>query len=66
MSNALSRLRIQFGDRLFERGAGAMFPTPRAMEAHAAMKESLAVIQSVAGHALDQLAGGDHVASQQG
>ena len=25
MSNALSRLRIQFGDRLFERGAGAVF-----------------------------------------
>jgi DNA-binding transcriptional LysR family regulator len=47
MSNALSRLRSQFGDRLFERGAGAMIPTPRAMEAHASMKESLAVIQSV-------------------
>ncbi len=47
MSNALARLRMQFGDRLFERGAGAMIPTPRAVEAHAAMKESLAVIQSV-------------------
>jgi DNA-binding transcriptional LysR family regulator len=47
MSNALSRLRSQFGDRLFERGAKAMIPTPRAMQAHAAMKESLDVIQSV-------------------
>src|SRR3954465_14587925 len=47
MSNALSRLRSQFGDRLFERGAKAMIPTPRALEAHAAMKESLHLIQSV-------------------
>src|SRR5215212_1939664 len=47
MSNALARLRAQFGDRLFERGARAMIPTPRALEAHAAMKGSLDVIQSV-------------------
>ena len=47
MSNALARLRVHFGDRLFERGAGAMIPTPRAVEAHGAIRESLAVIRSV-------------------
>ena len=31
-----------------------------------AVRDGLAVIQSVAGHALDQVAGGDHIASQQG
>ncbi len=51
MSNALARLRVQFGDRLFERSAGAMVPTPRALKAHAALKESLALIQGVVGNA---------------
>ena len=51
MSNALARLRVQFGDRLFERSAGAMVPTPRAIDAHAALKESLAVIHEVVGNA---------------
>jgi DNA-binding transcriptional LysR family regulator len=32
LSNALTRLRFHFGDRLFVRGRRAMIPTPRALE----------------------------------
>jgi DNA-binding transcriptional LysR family regulator len=32
LSNALSRLRVQLGDRLFIRGTKGMIPTPRALE----------------------------------
>lgn len=32
VSNALGRLRIHFGDRLFLRGRNGMIPTPRALE----------------------------------
>ncbi|MCP9483323.1 LysR family transcriptional regulator [Shimia sp. CNT1-13L.2] len=44
MSNALNRLRAQFEDPLFQRGAEGMTPTARAEELAPKVKESLAII----------------------
>ena len=47
MSSALSRLRDIFHDELLVRSGNAMRPTPRALEAHARIKEALAVLEGV-------------------
>jgi len=44
MSNALNRLRAQFDDPLFQRGAGCMTPTVRAEELAPKVTESLTII----------------------
>jgi DNA-binding transcriptional LysR family regulator len=46
MSNALSRLRVAFGDPLFVRTPAGMRPTPRAVEAGRGVREALALIES--------------------
>jgi DNA-binding transcriptional LysR family regulator len=47
MSNALSRLRILFADRLLVRSSLGMNPTPRALDAHGAIREALRSIDGV-------------------
>ena len=47
MSNALSRLRDLFADRLLVRSGLVMSPTPRALEAHSAVRDALAAIEGV-------------------
>ena len=47
MSNALSRLRDLFGDELLVRSPSGMRPTPRALEAHAAVRNVLTAIDGV-------------------
>lgn len=47
MSSALSRLRDIFHDELLVRSGNAMRPTPRALEAHARVKEALTVLEGV-------------------
>src|SRR5690242_14661183 len=47
MSNALARLRDLFGDELLVRSPAGMRPTPRALEAHDAVRNVLAAIDGV-------------------
>jgi DNA-binding transcriptional LysR family regulator len=47
MSNALSRLRDLFADELLVRSPAGMRPTPRALEAHEAVRNVLAAIDGV-------------------
>jgi DNA-binding transcriptional LysR family regulator len=47
MSNALSRLRDLFADELLVRSPAGMRPTPRALEAHDAVRNVLAAIDGV-------------------
>lgn len=49
MSNALSRLRDLFADQLLVRAGAGMSPTPRALEAHGAVRDALAAIDGVLG-----------------
>ena len=49
MSNALSRLRGLFADQLLVRAGSGMSPTPRALEAHGAVREALLAIDGVLG-----------------
>lgn len=49
MSNALSRLRDLFADQLLVRSGPGMSPTPRALEAHGAVRDALAAIGGVLG-----------------
>ena len=49
MSNALSRLRDLFADRLLVRAGAGMSPTPRALEAHGAVRDALRAIDGVLG-----------------
>jgi DNA-binding transcriptional LysR family regulator len=49
MSNALARLRDLFADQLLVRAGAGMSPTPRALEAHGAVREALAAIDGVLG-----------------
>jgi DNA-binding transcriptional LysR family regulator len=49
MSNALSRLRDLFADQLLVRSGAGMSPTPRALEAHGAVRDALAAIDGVLG-----------------
>ena len=49
MSNALSRLRDLFADQLLVRAGAGMSPTPRALEAHGAVRDALAAIGGVLG-----------------
>lgn len=46
MSNALGRLRLQFGDPLFVKTRTGMLPTPRALQLAAPLKEALALVRS--------------------
>jgi len=46
MSNALARLRALFGDPLFNRAAGGMTPTTRALELAAPVRAGLALIRN--------------------
>jgi DNA-binding transcriptional LysR family regulator len=45
MSNALARLRAVFDDRLFERAAGGMAPTPRAEQLRGPLRAGLAQLR---------------------
>ena len=49
MSNALARLRDLFADQLLVRAGTGMSPTPRALEAHGAVREALSAIDGVLG-----------------
>jgi DNA-binding transcriptional LysR family regulator len=49
MSNALARLRDLFADQLLVRAGTGMSPTPRALEAHGAVREALQAIDGVLG-----------------
>lgn len=49
MSNALSRLRDLFADRLLVRSGSGMSPTPRALAAHGAVRDALSAIDGVLG-----------------
>jgi len=49
MSNALSRLRDLFADRLLVRSGLGMSPTPRALEAHGAVRDALTAVNGVLG-----------------
>jgi len=49
MSNALSRLRDLFADQLLVRAGTGMTPTPRALEAHGAVRDALVAIGGVLG-----------------
>jgi DNA-binding transcriptional LysR family regulator len=49
MSNALGRLRDLFADQLLVRAGTGMSPTPRALEAHGAVRDALAAIGGVLG-----------------
>jgi len=49
MSNALSRLRDLFADELLVRSGAGMSPTPRALEAHGAVRHALDAIDGVLG-----------------
>lgn len=49
MSNALSRLRDLFADQLLVRSGPGMSPTPRALEAHGAVRDALVAIGGVLG-----------------
>ena len=49
MSNALARLRDLFADELLVRSGAGMSPTPRALEAHGAVRHALDAIGGVLG-----------------
>lgn len=49
MSAALARLRTLFGDRLFQRSASGLLPTPRAHEIAAPIAQALAQLAGVLG-----------------
>jgi len=49
MSNALGRLRDLFADQLLVRAGTGMSPTPRALEAHGAVRDALSAIDGVLG-----------------
>jgi DNA-binding transcriptional LysR family regulator len=50
VSNALARLRVQFGDPLFVRTAGGMDATPYARELAEPVRQALALIESALAH----------------
>jgi DNA-binding transcriptional LysR family regulator len=50
VSNALARLRAQFGDPLFVRTAGGMDATPFARELAAPVRQALALLESALAH----------------
>jgi DNA-binding transcriptional LysR family regulator len=53
MSNALGRLRRQFGDTLFVNTRNGMLPTPRAQELSKPLQRALALVRSASGPRVD-------------